>query len=43
MGSAFVSKPEGPDLMSDIAYAFILWPVGIAVGSLLFFEIARRM
>lgn len=29
--------------MSDIVYAFILWPVGIAVGGLLFFEIARRM
>jgi hypothetical protein len=29
--------------MSEIVYAFILWPVGIAVGGLLFFEIARRM
>lgn len=29
--------------MSDIATALILWPVGIAVGGFLFFEIARRM
>jgi hypothetical protein len=29
--------------MPDIVYAFILWPAGIALGGLLFFEIARRM
>jgi len=29
--------------MPDIVYPFILWPVGIAVGGYLFFEIARRM
>ncbi len=29
--------------MPDVVYPFILWPVGIALGGLLFFEIARRM
>jgi hypothetical protein len=29
--------------MPDVVYPFILWPVGIALGSLLFFEIAKRM
>ncbi len=29
--------------MPDIVYPFIYWPVGIALGSLLFSEIARRM
>ncbi len=28
--------------MPDVFNPFILWPVGIAFGSLLFFEIARR-
>ncbi len=29
--------------MPEVLYPFILWPVGIAIGGLLFFEIARRM
>ena len=33
----------GFSLMPDVVYPFILWPVGIAVGSWLFFEVARRM
>jgi len=36
------SVPCGSDPMPDIGYPFILWPVGIAVGGYLFFEIARR-
>jgi hypothetical protein len=30
-------------LMTDVLYPFIYWPVGIALGGWLFFEIARRM
>ncbi len=33
----------GPCLMTDVVYPFIYWPVGIALGGWLFFEIARRM
>ena len=29
--------------MPEVVYPFIYWPVGIALGGLLFFEIARRM
>lgn len=29
--------------MPEVLYPFVLWPVGIAIGGLLFFEIARRM
>ncbi len=29
--------------MPELAYSFILWPIGIALGSWLFFQIARRM
>jgi hypothetical protein len=43
MGSALVSQSWSLRLMPDLLYPFILWPVGIALGSLLFFEIARRM
>jgi hypothetical protein len=30
-------------LMHDVVYSLIYWPVGIALGSWLFFEIAKRM
>jgi hypothetical protein len=29
--------------MTDVFYPFIYWPVGIALGGWLFFEIASRM
>ncbi len=29
--------------MHDVVYPFIYWPIGIAFGGWLFFEIARRM
>ena len=29
--------------MLEAAYALIYWPVGIALGGWLFFEIAKRM
>jgi hypothetical protein len=29
-------------LMLEVVSPFILWPVGIALGGLLFFEIAKR-
>ena len=29
--------------MPDIVYPFIYWPVGIALGGWLFFEIAKRV
>ena len=29
--------------MPDVFYPLIYWPIGIALGSWLFFEIARRM
>ena len=29
--------------MHDVVYPLICWPVGIALGSWLFFEIAKRM
>jgi len=30
-------------LMHEVVYPLIYWPVGIAFGGWLFFEIARRM
>ncbi len=33
---------EGP-VLHEVIYPMIYWPIGIAVGSWLFFEIARRM
>jgi len=30
-------------LMHEVVYPFIYWPIGIALGGWLFFEIARRM
>ncbi len=30
-------------LMPEVVYPLIYWPVGIALGSWLFFEIAKRM
>ena len=35
------SQKYGLDPMPNIVNPFILWPVGIAVGGFLFFEIAR--
>jgi hypothetical protein len=32
-----------PSLVPDIAYSFIYWPAGIALGGWLFLEIAKRM
>jgi len=29
--------------MHEFVYPLIYWPIGVAVGSWLFFEIARRM
>ena len=29
--------------MPDVVYPLIYWPIGVALGSWLFFEIARRM
>ena len=29
--------------MHDVVYLLIYWPVGIVLGSWLFFEIAKRM
>jgi hypothetical protein len=29
--------------MHEVVYPLIYWPVGIALGSWVFFEIARRM
>ncbi len=29
--------------MHEVVYPFIYWPIGIALGSWLFFEIAKRM
>ena len=29
--------------MHEVVYPLIYWPIGIALGSWLFFEIARRM
>jgi hypothetical protein len=29
--------------MHEVIYPMIYWPIGIAVGGWLFFEIARRM
>ncbi len=29
--------------MHEVVYPFIYWPIGIALGGWLFFEIARRM
>jgi hypothetical protein len=29
--------------MTDVAYSLIYWPVGIALGGWLVFEIAKRM
>ena len=42
MGSAFGSKHRSVP-MSNSVDSFVLWPVGIAFGGWLFFEIARRM
>jgi hypothetical protein len=30
-------------VMPDVVYPLIYWPIGVALGSWLFFEIARRM
>ncbi len=30
-------------LINEVVYPFIYWPIGVAFGSWLFFEIARRM
>jgi hypothetical protein len=30
-------------MMHDAVYPLIYWPIGIAIGSWLFFEIGRRM
>jgi hypothetical protein len=30
-------------LMPEVVYPLIYWPVGIALGSWLFFQIAKRM
>ena len=30
-------------LMHEVVYTLIYWPVGMALGSWLFFEIAKRM
>ena len=29
--------------MPEVVYPFVCWPLGIAVGGWLFFEIAKRM
>ncbi len=29
--------------MHEVVYPLIYWPIGVALGSWLFFEIARRM
>jgi hypothetical protein len=36
-------RSKGARLMSAALYPIIDWPLGIALGGWLFFEIARRM